>query len=432
MATGIMHFARAGHASMTKSTLASTAGAANRSREHRAIALVSSAHFVNHFQNLVLPPLFPFLKAALGIGFVELGLALTIANILSVVAQLPVGYLVDRIGSRRMLVLGLGVSAMAFIAFGLSPSYSRLLFATALLGLANSVFHPADYALLSAQIASARVGRAFSIHTFSGFLGSAIAPVTVLALAAKAGLGFALIAAGALALVASVPLAVIRGVDNLPVVDHPGATLANGRLGLTSILTPTIIGLTGFFALLSLSGSGISNFSVAALTSGFGTQLPVASLALTVYLAMQALGVLAGGFIADKTHRHAEVAALGYGINACIVLAIATQGLTAAPLIAAMGCAGLLGGLIMPSRDMLVRAAAPAGAMGRTFGVVTSGFNIGGIVGPLMFGFIMDHGAPQWVFGASAIVMVLVAAAAFLGDRRAARRRLAGAAIEAT
>ena len=89
---------------------------------------------------------------------------------------------------------------------------------------------------------------------------------------------------------------------------------------------------------------------------------------------MQALGVLAGGFIADKTHRHAEVAALGYGINACIVLAIATQGLTAAPLIsAAMGCAGLLGGLIMPSRDMLVRATAPAGAMGRTFGVVTSG-----------------------------------------------------------
>ena len=418
---------------MTESTLASTVGVAGRLREHRAIALVSSAHFVNHFQNLVLPPLFPFLKGALGIGFLELGFALTIANILSVVAQLPVGYLVDRIGSRRMLVLGLGVSATALITFGLAPSYSRLLLATALLGLANSVFHPADYALLSAQIPSARVGRAFSIHTFSGFLGSAIAPVTVLALAAKAGLSVAVIAAGGLALVAIVPLAAIRGVDNLPAADHPGTTLVRGRLGLTSILTPTIIGLTGFFALLSLSGSGISNFSVAALTSSFfGTPLSVASLALTLYLAMQALGVLAGGVIADKTRRHAEVAALGYGINACIVLAIATRGLTAAALLAAMGCAGLLGGLIMPSRDMLVRAAAPAGAMGRTFGVVTSGFNIGGMVGPLMFGFIMDHGAPQWVFGTSAIVMILVAATAFFGDRRAARRRLAVAATEAT
>ena len=416
---------------MTKKTSASLAVGTSQSCERQAIALVSSAHFVNHFQNLVLPPLFPFLKAALGIGFVQLGLALTVANILSVVAQLPIGYLVDRIGSRRMLVLGLGVSATALITFGLSPSYPRLLLATALLGLANSVFHPADYALLSARIAPARVGRAFSIHTFSGFLGSAIAPVTVLALATKAGLTFAVIAAGGLALMAALPLAVVRGVDNLPTVGHPGEASASQRLGLTSILTPTIIGLTGFFALLSLSGSGISNFSVAALTSGFGTPLPVASLALTVYLAMQALGVLAGGLIADKTRRHAEVAALGYGINACIVLAIATVGLGVVPLITAMGCAGLLGGLIMPSRDMLVRAAAPPGAMGRTFGVVTSGFNIGGMVGPLMFGFIMDHGAPQWVFGASVIVMVLVAATAFFGDRRAASRLVAIAPIEA-
>jgi len=229
--------------------------------------------------------------------------------------------------------------------------------------------------------------------------------------------------------VAVVPLAAIRGVDNLPAAHHPGATSVGGRVGLTSVLTPTIIGLTGFFALLSLSGSGISNFSVAALTSSFfGTPLSVASLALTLYLAMQALGVLAGGVIADKTRRHAEVAALGYGLNACIVLAIATRGLTAAPLLAAMGCAGLLGGLIMPSRDMLVRAAAPAGAMGRTFGVVTSGFNIGGMVGPLMFGLILDHGAPRWVFGASVIVMITVAVVALIGDRRSSRRRMLAAA----
>jgi MFS family permease len=123
------------------------------------------------------------------------------------------------------------------------------------------------------------------------------------------------------------------------------------------------------------------------------------------------------------TGRHAEVAAVGYGLNACIVLAIGTLGLGAAPLVGAMSCAGLLGGLIMPSRDMLVRAAAPPGAVGRTFGIVTSGFNIGGMIGPLMFGFIMDRGAPKWVFGASVIVMVLTAWVALVSDRRSARRR---------
>jgi len=394
-----------------------------RAKEIRAIAVVSAAHFVNHYQNLVLPPLFPFLKAAFGIGFVELGFALTIANVLSVAAQLPVGFLVDRVGSRRMLVIGLVVSALAFLSFALSPTYSRLLIAMALLGLANSVFHPADYAILAARIAPIRVGRAFSIHTFAGFLGTAIAPVTMLAIAAAAGLNVALIAAGGIALVAALPLILVRGIDNTTIAahfDHPAST---ARLGFTAVLTPTILGLTGFFALLSLSGSGISNFSVVALTSAFGTPLSAANVALTAYLAMQALGVLAGGFVADMTRRHSEVAAVGYAINACIVLAIGTLGLGIAPLIVAMGAAGLLGGLIMPSRDMLVRAAAPPGAMGRTFGIVTSGFSIGGMVGPLMFGFIMDRGMPRWVFGASVIVMIVTAAVALISDRRSARQR---------
>jgi MFS family permease len=131
--------------------------------------------------------------------------------------------------------------------------------------------------------------------------------------------------------------------------------------------------------------------------------------------------VLLGGFIADLTRRYAEVAAFGYAINACIVLAIGTMGLGVVPLVVATCCAGLLGGLIMPSPDMLVRAAAPPGAMGRTFGIVTSGFSIGGVVGPMMFGFIMDRGAPQWVFGASVIVMILTASV------RADQRPLVGA-----
>jgi FSR family fosmidomycin resistance protein-like MFS transporter len=395
-----------------------------RGAEYRAIGLVSAAHFVNHFQHLVLPPLFPLLKAELGIGFVELGFALTVASVVGVAAQLPVGYLVDRVGSRRMLVLGLLLAGLAYLGFGLAPSYSTLLLAMVFVGLANSVFHPADYALLSAKIAPVRLGRAFSIHTFAGFLGNAVAPVTMIALAATAGLNFALMAAGIIALIVAVPLLMARGVDNDVAPLHPARSVSEGRGGgMMSILTPTILGLTGFFALMSLSGSGISNFSVVALTSAFGTSLSVANLALTAYLSTQALGVLVGGFIADTTRRHAEVAAIGYAINACIVLAIGTAGFSAVPLILAMSGAGLLGGMIMPSRDMLVRAAAPPGAMGRTFGIVTSGFGIGGMVGPLMFGLAMDQGAPQWVFGISVVLMIAVSVVALVSDRRSARRR---------
>jgi FSR family fosmidomycin resistance protein-like MFS transporter len=413
--------------------VATSGGGTERTGEYEAIALVSAAHFVQHFQSLVLPPLFPFLTAQVGVGFVELGLALAVSNVFAVAAQLPVGFLVDRIGSRRMLVFALIVTGLAFLSFAVAPSYPRLLLMMAFVGLSNSVFHPADYAILSARIAPARLGRAFSVHSFAGFIGTAVAPVTMLAIVAAAGLniGFALV--GILALTVALPLSLARRVDSTVLRKHTGEPASGRRDGLTSILTPSILALTGFFALLSLSGSGISNFSVVALTSAFGTPLSVASLALTGYLTAQAFGVLAGGFVADLTRRHAEVAALGYGVNACIVLVIGTIGLGAAPLIAAMAIAGFLGGMIMPSRDMLVRAAAPPGAIGRTFGVVTAGFNIAGMVGPLLFGFIMDHGMPQWVFGASVIIMAVTAALALIGDRRVAanRRRRAAIAAEA-
>ncbi|MGA7261296.1 MAG: MFS transporter, partial [Stellaceae bacterium] len=167
----------------------------------------------------------------LGIGFVELGFALTVASITAVAAQLPVGFLVDKVGSRLMLVLGLAISGAAFISLGLSPTYTTLLIAMGFVGLSGSVFHPADYAILSAQIAPVRLGRAFSIHTFAGFLGTAVAPVAMLAVAASVGLKAAMFATGAVALVASLPLILVRGIDNRAPAMH-AAGAVGGKQGL--------------------------------------------------------------------------------------------------------------------------------------------------------------------------------------------------------
>jgi MFS family permease len=379
----------------------------------RTLGAISTAHWVSHFHLMVLPMLFPFLKEQLGVGYIELGFSLTVFAVISGLTQAPMGYLADHIGARKILLAGLTLGGFALIMLALHLSYPVLIASAVLLGLANSVYHPADYAILSAHMDEARMGRAFSIHTFAGFLGGAVAPAIVAALVAMSGGYGALIAAGAVGPVVALLLVVV-GIPDASAADRK---VDGVKAPQQSIITPAIIVLTMFFMLLSLSNAGIGNFGVVALMSGYGSSYSAANIALTAFLGFSAIGVLAGGFLADRTRRHGQVAAVCFAVNAAIVFVIATVDLPSLLLTAAMGAAGFLGGVIAPSRDMLVRNAAPAGAAGRAFGVVSTGFNLGGIVSPLLFGWIMDQNLPHWVFGASVVFMILTVLLALVTDR---------------
>ncbi len=387
----------------------------------RTLAAISTAHWVSHFHIFVLPMLFPFLKQQLGVGYIELGFALTVFAVTSGLTQAPIGYLADHIGARKILLMGLTLGGVALIMLGLHLSYPWLIASAVLLGLANSVYHPADYAILSAHMNEARMGRAFSIHTFAGYLGGAVAPAIVATLVATTGGHGALIVTGAVGPLVALLLLVV-GIPDASAADRQ---MAGADAPQQSVITPALIVLTIFFTLLSLSNAGIGNFGLVALMSGYGVTFSAANIALTAFLGASAIGVLAGGFLADHTRRHGQVAAACFAVNAAIVFVIATIGLPPLLLTAAMASAGFLGGVIAPSRDMLVRNAAPPGAAGRAFGIVSTGFNIGGIISPLLFGWIMDQNLPHWVFGASVVFMVLTVLLALVTERGPHEKRAA-------
>ena len=390
-------------------------GQVGQGDELRTLGAISVAHWVSHFHIYTLPMLIPFFKQYLNVGYVELGFALTVFAVTSGVTQAPIGYLADHIGARKILLMGLCLGGCALIALGLHLSYSWLLVSAAGLGLANSVYHPANYAILSAHMDEARMGRAFSIHTFAGFLGSAMAPPAMAALVSTVGGPGALIAAGIVGPLVALLILVVGVPDARAAAAgrDPSGTHAPKQ----NVMTRTLMVLTIFFLLLSLSNAGISNFGVVALMGGYGATFSAANLALTAYLGLSAAGVLAGGFLADHTERHGQLAAGCFAVNAAILLVIALMNLPQWLLVGAMGTAGFLSGVIAPSRDMMVREAAPPGAAGRAFGIVSTGFNVGGIISPLLFGWIMDQNVPHWVFGASVVFMVLTVLLALVTER---------------
>jgi MFS family permease len=387
------------------------------SREYKVTTLICAAHFVSHFYFLILPPLFVFIRDDFGVSYTELGFAMTAFSVVTTLVQTHAGFLVDRVGARLVLIAGLVIGGVSFLIAGLAPSFWVFVAMFGLAGLGNTAYHPADYAVLSHEVSEARMGHAFAAHNFSGMLGGAVAPPVLLVLNAAVGWRGAYVASALLGFAVALVIALTPDIASAkraaPSQDQP-------RAGLTLLTSPVILINWVYFALLSFIAAGLQGYTAVAAKDLFGTPLSVGNTAMAAYLAGTAVGVVMGGVLAARVGRHAVVAMTSVVLTGVAAALAGLVDLGPAGLIAALAFAGIASGAAMPSRDLLVREVTPKGSFGTVFGFLSTGFSFAGMVAPLVFGLLMDHGEPRAVFLVSAIACLVGVAAIAAGSRRAA------------
>jgi MFS family permease len=377
------------------------------------IGLVSVAHGVSHFCQLIVPPLFPWIGAAFSLSNTELGLLLSVFFIVSCIGQALAGFVVDRHGAERVLFAGMGCLAVATVGLALAPSYAALLACMALAGLGNCVFHPVDYSILNARVSTPRLGHAYAAHGISGNLGWALGPVFMVGITQASGSWRTAFGAAAAAIVGVLAVLWLRRVTLTVPLRAPATHAGAGAGSFAFLKLPAVWSCFAFFLTFAVVLSGVQSFAPQA--AGALHDVPSAQVAICVstYMATAAAGMVLGGYLARDPQRSARVVAGGIGFAAVVALAI---GFGSWPPVAVPVLFGLMGfgsGIASPSRDLLVKQATPEGATGRVYGVVYSGLDVGMTIAPLIFGALMDGGHHRAVWVGVALTQGLLIANAF-------------------
>jgi FSR family fosmidomycin resistance protein-like MFS transporter len=385
-------------------------------RDVRVIGLVGIAHAFSHFYQLALPPLFPLLRAEFDVSWTLLGLLVGIFYGASALTQFGAGFVVDRMGARPVLLGGLGLLAGGTMVASLAPGGYWLFPIVALMGVGNGVFHPADFAIINANVAPRRLGYAYSMHGIGGTLGYALAPVVSYGLAMAFNWRISLACMGAAGLVAVGILATQRLYLNSQRAHDADTHTLRGSFALFA--QTAILLCFGYFVVQTAASVGLQTFLPSALNAGLAVPLLIAASAVTAYLLGAAPGILAGGFLAARTSRHDRVAAAGLLVGAAL-LAIVALGVVPMPLIVPLfSMVGFSIGCTGPSRDLIVRNATPKGAAGRVYGFVYSGLDLGAMLGPIWFGLMLDQAMAREMFFVVAGLLV-VAVGTVMRVRRA-------------
>jgi MFS family permease len=361
------------------------------------IGLVGLAHGTSHFSQLLLAPLFPWLKDAFDVSYAELGFLLTIFFVVSCAVQTVSGFWVDRYGPRPILFAGLGLLGLAALGFAASPNYALMALASVVAGIGNGVFHPVDYTVLNRKIGKARLGHAYSVHGITGSLGWALAPALLVPVAFAWSWRAALVCAALLIFAVMALLWSQRRALDVPPLPAPAAAAgaaAGEDAALDFLKIPAVWMCFAFFLFYAGALSSVQAFAPEAARQLHAVPPALVALCLSTYMVCAAAGMVAGGCLASAPDRCERIVGIGFGLAALVALGLGYLHVAGWAVPVLFGLMGVVTGVAGPSRDMLVKASTPEHATGRVYGVVYSGLDIGQALAPVGVGLLMDR--QQW------------------------------------
>ena len=394
-------------------------------RDRRVTSLIGVSHGASHFYQLALPPLFYLINQSEGISFALLGALTAAFYVTSAVCQPLSGFLVDKFGARRILLMGLGLLAGCTTLMGILPYYPVLFVLSVLAGVGNSVFHPCDYSIMNATISEQRIARAFSYHMFGGYVGYVSAPVAMTAIGTSVGWQPAIVIAGTVGLVLFAIL--WSGSRDFRDSTHEraesGAAEESFGESMRTLTSPPVLLCWSFFFFVAMGQMGLMTFVPTLMKEIYAFELEAAAAFVSVMIGAIMIGVLLGGYLADKLRKPDVIVTVGYCIATLMVTSIWYFELVSWQLFGIFAVIGFMYGVVFPSRELLVRAATPKGASGKVFGFVYSGMDFGAAVTPVLFGWFVDTGVSRYAFLCVAILWVLSIVIMLLTNSATKRRQ---------
>lgn len=395
-------------------------------RDVRVISLIGVVHGASHYYQLAFVTMLLIVREKAGLSFTDVGALGAIFYAVSGICQTLAGFAVDRFGARPILAGGLALAAIGLALTALADSFLTFAAISVVGAIGNCVFHPADFAVLNSSVNHRRLGRAYSIHGLGGSLGWAAAPIIYFLDDLVGRTGAALIGAVPGLILAALVLGHRRYLVDHRVEVRAAAAADGAKAGLGLFLQTSILLCFAYFALIAVNTVGIQQMAVPAWVEMFGMTERYAALCLIVFMVGSAVGMFAGGFFADGVKRHDLVASGGLLVAAALTVPVATLAVTPAALLPLLALAGFAGGATNPSRDMIVRNATPPGASGKVFGFVYSGLDVGSLIGPPLFGYLMDLHMPAAIFWI-AVALYVINAGMVLTIRQATAPRAVAA-----